>query len=151
MERTELIKTTIECMEKSLVVYLATVDEKGLPYIRALLNLRNPEQYPEHREFFKDKGLSVYLSTNTSSQKIGQIRSNPKVAAYFCLPDDFHGVMLSAHAHIVNDAAIKKELWSNGWERYYPKGVTDPDYAIVRLDPVNAQGWYKACRFSFAV
>jgi len=50
---------------------LATRGGEPYPMVRALFNLRNPGQFPGLAPFFADKGLAVYLGTNTSSVKVG--------------------------------------------------------------------------------
>ncbi len=134
----------LNVISTSPACYLATVDEKGFPEIRAMLNLRNPNVFPELRKFFSRKAddFTVYLSTNTSSMKIKQIRNNPKVSLYYCNPDDWQGVMLCGVLEIVEDPAIKKDLWQSNWNMYYPQGLTDPDFSIARLRPqiVKAYG-----------
>ena len=59
----ELKKINIELMENSKAVYLTTIDNKGFPCIRALLNLRNKEQYPSLVELFgkHDDDFLIYL------------------------------------------------------------------------------------------
>ncbi len=147
----ELKKINIELMENSKAVYLTTIDNKGFPCIRALLNLRNKEQYPSLVELFgkHDDDFLIYFTTNTSSNKITQIRANPKVSAYYCIPDNFHGMMVSGNIEIVLDLEIKKMLWQDGWESYYPEGPDDPDNTVLRLRPNFARGWYNSAKFEF--
>ncbi len=134
----------LNVISTSPVCYLATVNEKGFPEIRAMLNLRNPNVFPELRMFFSRKSddFTVYLSTNTSSTKIKQVLNNPKVSLYYCNPDNFQGVMLRGVLEIVEDPAIKKDLWQPDWNMYYPRGLADPDFTIARLRPeaVKAYG-----------
>jgi general stress protein 26 len=92
------IKTLcLNLMRASDAVYVTTIDSQGYPDTRAMLNLRNPAQYPNLEPFFEQyqEDLSIFFSTNTSSQKLKEIAQNPKASAYFCTPKDFKGVMLS--------------------------------------------------------
>jgi general stress protein 26 len=147
----ELKMINVGLMEKSKAVYLTTIDNKGYPCTRALINLRNKEQYPSFVELFgkHNNDFLIYFSTNTSSNKIVQIKANPKVSAYYCIPDNFHGMMLSGEIEIVADPEIKNMLWRDGWERYYPEGSDDPDYTVLRLKPNFARGWYNSAPFEF--
>ena len=76
-----------------------------------------------------------------------QILSNAKVSVYFCDPGKFHGLMLVGKIDIVTDQGLKKQIWQDGWERYYPDGADDPDYTILRLLPAYAKGWDKSAPF----
>lgn len=144
-----LIRTGIKLMEDATTVYLTTIDGDGYPNTRAMLNLRNPRQYPLLTGLFEghEEDMLIYFTTNTSSIKIEQIIMNPSVSAYYCKPDEFHGMMLAGKIEIVDDTELKKRIWQEGWETYYRKGVEDPDYAILKLKPVWGKGWYQSDRF----
>ncbi len=128
---------SLELMEIAEAAFFTTVDREGFPQTRAMLNLRNIASFPNLSGLFdkhRDDFL-VYFTTNTSSSKIGQIVKNPKVSVYYCKPDDWRGLMLGGTAEIVLDSDLKKEIWQEGWELYYPGGVDDPDYTILLLRP----------------
>lgn len=118
---------------------LATTAGDPFPHVRALFNLRDARRFPSLAAYQADKGLSVYLSTNTSSIKIRESAAEPWVSVFFMIPAEFKGLCLSGRA--VADPAARAAIWIEGWERYYPKGRDDPDYTILRIDPVRARGW----------
>jgi pyridoxamine 5'-phosphate oxidase len=151
MKIAEMKKVSVELMETAEAVYLTTIGADGYPHTRAMLNLRNRQQYPNQVQLFAphQDDLLVYFSTNTSSNKLVQIRANPRVCAYYCHPREFRGVMLAGDIEIVDDSGIRKALWNDGWERYYPSGPDDPDHTALRLVPKFAAGWYKSARFEF--
>jgi general stress protein 26 len=124
-------------MNMSKVCYLTTINENFMPETRAMLNLRNEGVFPSLKQLFDDNKneFIVYMTTNTSSSKTGQIGNNPNVSVYYCLPDMFQGVMLSGKMEIENDPEIKKLLWQPNWDIYYPRGMTDPDYTVLKLEP----------------
>ena len=45
----------------------------------------------------------------------------------------FRGLSLAGTAEILEDAAVKERIWRDGDEQYYSKGVTDPDYCVIRI------------------
>jgi general stress protein 26 len=49
--------------------------------------------------------------------------------------------MFGGQIEIIEDMDIKRALWQDGWEMYYPKGVTDPDNSVLRLRPQFLRGW----------
>ncbi|MFX1377291.1 MAG: pyridoxamine 5'-phosphate oxidase family protein [Promethearchaeota archaeon] len=151
MEIEETKQLSLELMENSKAIYLTTIDSKGYPITRAMFNLRNKEQFPEFSEFFnnKDNKFEIYISTNTSSSKIDHIKKNPKISVYFCDPEDFKGVMFGGEAEIVDDMKIKQKIWLDWWTRYYPEGLKDPDYTLLRLVPKNVRFYYKLNQVQF--
>ena len=58
-------------------------------------------------------------------------------------------MMVSGNIEIVLDLEIKKMLWQDGWESYYPEGPDDPDNTVLRLRPNFARGWYNSAKFEF--
>lgn len=135
-------------MRESEIVYLATNGLDGCPQIRAVFNLRNEEQFPA-LSFLNEEAsdMTVTISTNTSSKKVKEIINDPRVSVYYCKPGEINGVQLSGEAEIVSDMDFKRKLWVDGWERYYPLGVEDPDYTILRMRPKLARGWATPRKF----
>ncbi len=142
MNRKEIIQFAIQLMDSTEVTYFTTVSN-GVPYTRALENLRNEKKFPKSSKMFTvhRNDLVVYFSTNTSSTKVKQIQKNPAVSAYYCKPKEYRGVMLGGLIEIITDQNIKEGLWEEGWERYYPKGVKDEDYTVLHLLPKYLRGW----------
>jgi len=145
MDIEEIKKTCLDLMETSNAAYLTTIDYNGFPITRAMFNLRNTEQFPEFNELFQnhENKFVIYISTNTSSSKVEHIKKNPKISVYFCDPDDFKGVMLGGTIEIVDDVDLKRKIWLDWWTKYYPKGVDDPDYTLLRLNPKQVRFYYR--------
>jgi general stress protein 26 len=51
--------------------------------------------------------------------------------------------MLGGSVEIVDDKELKKTIWLDWWTRYYPEGVEDPDYTLLRLEPKNTRYYHK--------
>jgi general stress protein 26 len=134
-------------MDESEAVYLATIGDKG-PRIRALVNLRRADRYPEPSKICRAAGFTVYLATSRASDKIREISANPAVALYYCDPKTYHGVMLSGRAEVLDDAELKKALWSWDWRVYWPTGASDPDYVVVRIKADEVSGWWSGKEFN---
>jgi general stress protein 26 len=41
--------------------------------------------------------------------------------------------MLTGKMEVLEDNAIKQEMWRLGDKMFYPQGVTDPDYCILKF------------------
>ena len=141
------IKDVVKLIQASECAQIATFgkdETEGYPEIRALLNLANPKKYPN----LKDKAilvdgetLTIYLTTNTSSRKIRQIRENNNVCLYFCLPEKFKGISAIGKIEEVTDLSVKEDFWQTGWLMYYHKGPKDPDYALLKFTSKYMHCW----------
>ncbi|MFW9942836.1 MAG: pyridoxamine 5'-phosphate oxidase family protein [Candidatus Thorarchaeota archaeon] len=151
MDVEEAKKLSLELIETSKAVYLTTIDSEGYPITRAMFNLRNKVQFPEFSDFFSKQHnqFIIYISTNTSSSKIDHIKKNPKICAYFCDPEDVKGVMFGGKAEIIDDMKIKQIIWLDWWKRYYPKGLGDPDYTLLKLNAKKAIFYYRLNQIKF--
>ena len=115
-------KTVGGMADKAKIVYLSYIDSRGFPTTRAMLA-------PRERE-----GIRVFwFSTNTSSQKVAAFRRNPKGSIYFVDRLFFRGVSLSGTVEVLEDPESKERLWRRGDTMYYPRGVTDPDYCVLKF------------------
>ncbi len=151
MDVEEVKRSGLKLMEESKAAILTTIDLDGFPITRAMFNLRNKEQFPEFSEFFNNQQdqFTIYISTNTSSSKVTHLSKNPNMCVYFCDTEDFKGFMLGGSAEIVDDTDVKKQIWLDWWKRYYPKGLEDPDYTLLRLKPKTARYYYKLNQVNF--
>ena len=109
-------------IDKQGVSFIASVDTSGFPNMKAMLPPRKREGI---REF--------WFTTNTSSMRVGQYQQNPNAAIYFYDKRFFRGVQLTGTMTVMTDAKTKEEIWRDGDTMYYPGGVTDPDYCVLRF------------------
>jgi general stress protein 26 len=130
-----------EIMDKADAVYLATVDGAS-PRIRAMVNLRRQDQFPDPSKVCRADGFNCYFSTSMASGKVREVRANPAASAYYCDPLTFRGVTFSGNVEILTAPELKKALWDEEWRIYWPAGAEDPDYVILRLSPTEATGWW---------
>jgi general stress protein 26 len=151
MGTSEVKRACLALMAARSEAYLTTVGPDGFPHTRAMLNLRSRAVYPDLIPVFAghDEDFMLYFTTNTSSGKMRQIEANPAAAAYYCEPSEFHGLQLQGRIEVIANAGVKERLWQSGWVRYYSLGVTDPDYAILRLLPQQISGWFRGAPFAF--
>ena len=115
-------------IDKQKICYLSSVDSEGFPNTKAMLK-------PRKREGIKH----IYLSTNTSSMRVAQFRENPKACLYFSDNRFFRGVMLIGTLDVMEDREHKELIWERGDTMYYPQGVTDPDYCVLKFTAVKGR------------
>lgn len=121
-------KTIGNLIDHAKISFITYLDEGGFPAVRAMLPPR------EH-----DGIKTFYFSTNTSSNKIKRYRENPKASIYFVDRRFFRGVNLYGDMEVLEDPASKERIWHTGDTMYYPKGVTDPDYCVLRFTAVRGR------------
>lgn len=109
-------------IDKAGVSYIGSVDADGYPNMKAMLP-------PRKREGIR----AFYFTTNTSSMRVSQYRKNSKACIYFCDRRFFRGVMLKGTMEVLEDSETKEMIWRDGDTMYYPLGVTDPDYCVLRF------------------
>ena len=115
-------KTIGNLIDKQGVSFLSSVGEDGYPYTKAMLP-------PREREGIK----TFYFTTNTSSLRVAQFRQSPKACIYFCDRRFFRGVMLKGTVEVLEDDESKERIWRQGDSTYYPGGMTDPDYCVLKF------------------
>ncbi len=118
----DAVKTIGSLIDKVGNSIISSVDEDGFPNTKAMLP-------PRKREGIK----SIYFSTNTSSIRVRQYRENSKACVYFYDKRFFRGVMLKGTMEILEDSESKEMIWRDGDEMYYPHGVSDPDYCVLKF------------------
>lgn len=119
----------MQFIEKQKVSFIASVDENGFPNMKAMLP---PRKITEKEIFF---------STNTGSMRVEQYRQNNKASVYFFNKGRFkyEGVMLVGTMEVLTDSDIKEEIWRTGDKLFYKKGVTDPDYCVLKFTAQKAR------------
>ncbi len=115
-------ETIGKMIDKAKTGFLSYIDEEGFPVTKAMLRPR------------KREGIRVlWFSTNTSSNKVACFRKNNKASVYFVDRRFFRGVSLVGTVEVLETQEAKERLWQVGDRMYYPKGVTDPDYCVLKF------------------
>lgn len=115
-------QTVENLIDKQSVAFISSVDADGFPNTKAMLPPR------------KRDGIKIfYFTTNTSSMRVSQYRCNPKACIYFCDKRFFRGIMLKGTMAILEDCKSKEMIWQEGDTMYYPRGVSDPDYCVLKF------------------
>lgn len=122
------VKTIGNLIDKATVNIISYNDEEGFPISKAMLAPR------------KREGIKVfYFTTNTSSNKVKYFRNNPKASIYFVDKRFYRGVSLIGMVEVLEDQDSKDMIWQTGDRMYYPKGVTDPDYCVLRFTAIRGR------------
>lgn len=133
-------KTVGNLIDNQKTAFISSVDENGFPNTKAMLPPR------------KREGIKVfYFTTNTSSMRVQQYEKNPNACIYFCDKRFFRGVMLLGKMEVLKDSTHKEMIWEAGDTMYYPKGVTDEDYCVLRFTAARGRFYSNFHSESFEV
>ncbi len=118
-----------EFVAKQKTAFISSVDKNGYPITRAMLAPRRIEDN------------CFYFSTNTSSNKVKQYLENNKACIYFYERGRFkyQGATIKGTMEVCTDQETKNSIWQFGDKLFYKKGVTDPDYCVLKFIGVEAE------------
>lgn len=109
----------LELLNSSGFAFLGTNGPDGVPWIKVMFKMEN-------------EGLErVWFSTNTSSKRIAHITADGRASVYVTDTGSFRGLLLLGEAVVRSDQGARERLWRDGYERYYPLGIDDPDYSVI--------------------
>lgn len=120
-------------------IIVCSVDEAGFPNAKAMFKT-------EH------DGLKTWLfSTNTSSMRVEQFSRNGKACIYFKGSSKITGLMLVGTMEVSRDRVLRERLWADGCEIYYPLGIDDPDYCILRFTAEYGNYYFNLKKETFLI
>lgn len=118
------INEIIQIIDHTQNPLINSMDADGIPVSRAMMGVR-------HRENLE----AIYFSTNTSSNKVSELKNNSKSSLYFFDPNQFVGILVKGEMEVTKDTESKQKVWRQGDEMYYPKGIDDPDFTVLKFKP----------------
>jgi general stress protein 26 len=118
----DILSTALKLVENNSNVMVGSVGDDGYPNMKMMFNAR-----------VRDGIKCFYFTTNTSSLRTLQFMHNPKASLYFSNCRFFNGLMLKGKMEVLTDKKSKEMIWRDGDEMYYPHGVTDPDYCVLKF------------------
>lgn len=117
-------------IDKQSVAFISSIDEEGFPNTKAMLR-------PRKRSGLKE----FYFSTNTSSMRVKQFINESKACIYYYHKGlvKYEGVMLTGKMEVLTDQGSKNMIWKKGDTMFYKKGVTDPDYCVLKFTAIKGR------------
>lgn len=124
------LKKIEKFIDKQKISFLSSIDNENYPNVKAMLK-------PRKRNGLKE----FYFSTNTSSMRVKQYQNNPNASIYFYHKGliKYVGVMLKGKMEVLTDQEIKNMIWKTGDTMFYKKGVTDPDYCVLKFTAISGR------------
>jgi general stress protein 26 len=139
MDKQEAMAEGLQLIERSKICLVGTNGEDGFPNIKAMLNA-------------KHEGIKrIWLSTNTSSRRVQQLKKDNRACVYYVDDQDFKGLMLTGTIELLQDLKSRQMLWNDGDERYYQLGVEDPDYTVLCFTARGGNYYHKLQNVTFGI
>jgi general stress protein 26 len=91
-------------------------------------------------ERLEPDGSFTFL-THLSSQKVAELRTDPRVNVAFVSSKGDRYVSVSGTGTMVHDAARMHALWNPTYRAWFPNGPDDPDSAILTVTIDRIEYW----------
>jgi general stress protein 26 len=115
-----------EIVDQAEIALFITNTEAGYPRFRPLTLLG-----------YEEEGL-LWFATSRSSRKVEEIARDPKVTVCFLALEGGAYAQVFGTARLVDDQALKGELWQEEWGEYW-EGPDDPDYVLIQVQIYKAE------------
>jgi general stress protein 26 len=83
----------------------------------------------------------LWFFTWKNTEKVFNVQKEKQVSLAYASPDDNRFVSVSGRAKVVTDRERAAELWQPGLKAFFPKGLDDPDLALLRVRVESAEYW----------
>jgi general stress protein 26 len=123
------LKTLWEKVKDIKVAMLTTLDDKG--------QLRSRPMYTQKTEF-KDY---IWFFTREGAPKVAELDRNMQVNISYANPDDQVYISISGSAQVMKSKSKAEQLWNPALKAWFPKGLDDPDLALIKINVDFAEYW----------
>ncbi len=83
----------------------------------------------------------LWFFTHASTPKVEEVEHEHNVNVSYAKPDAQLYVSVSGKARLVRDREKIKELWNPAFKAWFPKGLDDPDIALLKVTVERAEYW----------
>jgi general stress protein 26 len=111
------------------IAMLTTVEQDG--------SLRSRPMATQQQEF----DGQLWFFTGKSSHKAVEIGTDYHVNLSYADPSDNRYISISGTGKIVTDKQKAEELWNPLLKAWFPRGLEDPDLALLSVTPAKAEYW----------
>jgi general stress protein 26 len=83
----------------------------------------------------------LWFFTGKTSPKVEEIKADSRVNVAFSEPSSQNYVSLSGTGHLVVDQALNEKYWKEEFKAWFPKGLEDPELALLKIEVDGAEYW----------
>jgi general stress protein 26 len=140
----DLLAASLALTRRADFVFVSTLREvDGSPDTRIMFNLlKLRAEILAAGPAALDSPFASWLGTNTASQKVRQIRKDSRLCLYYADTTAFEGLALHGTATETLDPLIRKTIWTDAWEMYYPGGLDGGDFTLFRFHPQHGRYYH---------
>src|SRR4051794_31810608 len=84
---------------------------------------------------------TLWFFTRESSHKVQEVDTEQHVGVTYADPSAQNYVSLSGRATLVRDRNTIEAHWSEPVRAWFPKGIDDPDIALLKVEVHSAEYW----------
>jgi general stress protein 26 len=95
------------------------------------------QKLPEGRAF----DGTLWFFTGKGNTLVKEIANDASVNLSYADPGDTKFVSVSGTASISTDRELMKEMWSDLYKAWFPKGLDDPDICLLRVVAERVEYW----------
>jgi general stress protein 26 len=111
------------------VAMMTTVDADG--------SLRSRPMWTQHTDF---DGI-LWFFTRADAPKSSEVGRDHRVNLSYAQPNRQNYVSVSGTAELIRDRGQIAALWSESLTTWFPKGLKDPELALLRIRVERAEYW----------
>ncbi len=127
--RDENIQKLAELIKDVRIAMLTTLDEDGTLRSRPMATQKTPFDG------------TLWFFTGASSPKVDEVEHSREVNLSYAAPDSNTYVSVSGTARLIRDQEKARELWNPILKAWFPKGLEDPELALLRVTVEKAEFW----------
>lgn len=127
--RADAVRTLGEKIRGFTIAMMTTIEDDGTLHTR-------PMATPD-TEFSGD----LWFFTLASAPTVGELEHDRHVSISYAKPDDNLYVSVAGTAQLVRDRQRMQDLWQDSLRTWFPRGLEDPDLALLRVQAQRAQYW----------
>jgi general stress protein 26 len=128
-DRATAIKKLNGLIKDNKFAMLTTVHDDGSLHSRPMAT--------QQQEFEGD----LWFFTKADSEKVRDASRDEHVNVSYASPDNQQYVSINGTAELVRDRAKIEELWNPIYKAWFPKGLDDPELALMKVNVLGAEYW----------
>ena len=125
---------------KKLGKLIADIQFAMLTTIEADGSLRS-RPMATHQDHGREFDGVLWFFTKGDTPKVEEVKKDQHVNLSYAAPEQNKYVSVSGIGTLVRDGAKAKELWDPKYKAWFPKGLDDPELALLRVDVTKAEYW----------
>ncbi|MBD2514393.1 pyridoxamine 5'-phosphate oxidase family protein [Nostoc sp. FACHB-973] len=135
-DREQQIKKLRELIKDIDYGMFTTVDEDG-----------SLHSYPMSKSGDINSDATLWFFTYGGSHKVTEVEHHPQVNVSFVSPEQQWFVSISGSSQLVKDRNKMRELWKPELQTWFPKGLNEPDIALLNVNINQVNYWDSVSSF----